>query len=375
MSGTDPLDELSRAVSDGAAVDWDRAESDEATVGMQLGVRALRDLERIAAFSRSHRRPSERSRAASPGAAQEGSVSRPLGVGSIAPSIIDAIRDRGTGMSPKTIVFVHGNFVTRHCWDRWVERYSARGHRCVAIAYPLRDESVGALRAKHPDPALGRLGLREVVEHHVNVIRSLGEKPVVIGHSFGGFLTQLLMQRDVAAAGVAIDSVPVQGVISLEWSFARSLFPVFNPLVSRTKPYLMSFPEFQYTFVNGMPFAAQREAYDREVVPESRVLASGALGAGGRVDFKRDRPPLLMIAGSDDHIMPASLNRANFERYKASPAVTSFKEFPGRNHYLIGAPGWEEVADFAVDWALAHARDGASRESAGATEVTAPAAP
>ena len=130
-----------------------------------------------------------------------------------------------------------------------------------------------------------------------------------MGHSFGGFLTQLLVQRDVAAAAVAIDSVPPAGVPPVQLSALRSLLPVFNPLKPRTEPYLMSFKEFQYAFVHTLPLEEQRRAYDKEVVPESRVLASGALSPLGRVDFQRDRAPLLFIAGEVDHIMPARLNR------------------------------------------------------------------
>ena len=259
-------------------------------------------------------------------------------------------------MSEPTIVLVHGNFVTKRSWDGWVARYEAKGHRCLAIEYPLRDEPVEILRKKHPDPATGRLTLEEVLEHHLKIIRALPEKPIIMGHSFGGFLTQLLVQRDAAAAAVAIDSVPPAGVPPIQLSALRSLLPVFNPLKPRTEPHLMSFREFQYAFVHTLPLDEQRRAYDREVVPESRVLASGALTPLGRVDFARDRAPLLFIAGEVDHIMPARLNRTNYERYRDSPAITDFKEFAGRAHYIIAEPGWEEVADFALDWTLRRAR-------------------
>jgi pimeloyl-ACP methyl ester carboxylesterase len=250
-----------------------------------------------------------------------------------------------------TIALVHGNFVTKRCWDPFIQHFEARGYRCVPIAYPLRDDTVENLRQKHPDPALAKLALPEVLEHHVRTIRSLPEKPIIMGHSFGGFLTQLLTQRDLGVASVAIDSVPPSGVLGTQWSFLRSLWPVINPL-QRSKPYLMPFKHFQYTFVNNMPPVAQREAYDRHVVPESRVLGAGALSSAGRVDFARNRSPLLMIAGSQDHIMPAAVNRANYKRYHASPAVTEFKEFPGHSHYsIIAGPGWEEVADYAISWA------------------------
>ena len=209
-----------------------------------------------------------------------------------------------------TIAFVHGNFVTRRCWEAFVPFFESRGYKCVPIAYPLRDETVESLRAKHPDPALARLKLSEVLDHHERIIRALPEKPIIIGHSFGGLLTQLLVQRDLAAAAVTIDSVPPANVIGTQWSFLRSVLPAINPL-KRNEPYLMPFSHFQYTFVNGMPPAAQREAYDRHVVPESRVLAAGGLSSLARVDFARPHAPLLVIAG----------------------------------------PGWEEVAEYALTWA------------------------
>ena len=254
-------------------------------------------------------------------------------------------------MSTRTIAFVHGNFVTRRSWEKVVPYFEARGYTCVPIAYPLRDESVESLRAKHPDSALARLTLSEVLDHHVRTIRALPEKPIVIGHSFGGLLTQLLTQRDLAAAAVTIDSVPPANVFGTQWSFFRSVWPLINPL-KRNEPYLMPFSHFQYTFVNGMAPAAQREAYDRHVVPESRVLGAGGLSSLARVDFKRAHVPLLMIAGGADHIMPAALNRKNYQRYGASSSVTDFKEFSGRTHYsVIAGPGWEEVADYASAWA------------------------
>ena len=142
-------------------------------------------------------------------------------------------------------------------------------------------------------------------------------------------------------------------MITTKWSFFRSLWPVINPLVPASRPYLMPFSHFQYTFVNDLPAPEQRAAHDAKVVPESRRLARGALSRAGRVDFLRRRAPLLMIAGEKDHIMPAALNRANFRRYRRSESVTEFKQFPGKSHYSVigGSRGWQDVADFALDWA------------------------
>lgn len=260
-------------------------------------------------------------------------------------------------MSTNTVVFIHGNFVSRHSWQPWINRFEAKGHRCHAIAYPGRDASPEELR-RNPDAGLlGRLTLSEVIDHHVQEIRAQPEAPIIIGHSFGGLLTQLMLQRGLGAAAVAIDSVPPQGVITTSWSFIRSVWPAITPFVSTSKPYYMPFRHFQYAFANDLPLDEQKVAYD-VIVPESRRLARGGLSSAARIDFRRPHPPLLMIAGGKDNIMPASLNRANYKRYSKSKSVVDFKEFPSKAHYsVIGGPGWEDVADYALDWARAVVAD------------------
>lgn len=254
---------------------------------------------------------------------------------------------------PRTIAFVHGAFVARNCWDRWVESCAARGYDCVAIAYPGRERAPAELRARPDAGLLARLSFRDVLEHHVAVLRALPEKPLVVGHSLGGLLAQLLLQRDVASAAVAIDSVPPQFVTTLAWSFLRSLWPVVDPFVPVSRPYLMSLDHFRYTFANGLPDAEQRAAYDALVVPESRRVARGALSSAARIDFRRTRPPLLLVAGEQDHLMPPALNRRNFRRYRRSGSVTDFVELPGRTHLsVIDGAGWEDVRDHVLEWAV-----------------------
>jgi pimeloyl-ACP methyl ester carboxylesterase len=158
----------------------------------------------------------------------------------------------------KTIVFIHGMFMTPLCWEHWVSRYQAQGYTCLAPAWPGRDKPIETLRKNHPDPELGRLNLTHIVEHLTGLIRQLNEKPVLIGHSMGGLVTQILLQRDLAAAGVAIDSAPPVGVFTTVPSFLKSNWPMINPLVSASQPRLMPFEDFQYAFVNGLPLAEQR---------------------------------------------------------------------------------------------------------------------
>jgi pimeloyl-ACP methyl ester carboxylesterase len=257
-----------------------------------------------------------------------------------------------TAASPRTVAFIHGAFVTKHCWDRWLPRYEARGYRCVALAYPHRDRPVAELRAEPDDPKVGTLTFPEVVEHLAGELAALDDKPIVIGHSLGGLLTQLMVQRHLTAAAVAIDSVPPFGVLGTQLSFLRSTWPVLTPLKSIDEPYMMSLDHFRYSFANNLPPAEQEAAWEAEVVPESRRVGRGALSPASRIDFARERSSLLMIGGGQDHIMPAALNRTNFRRYRRSPSVTEYHEFPDHAHYsVIGGPGWEEVADYSLDWA------------------------
>ncbi len=259
-------------------------------------------------------------------------------------------------MKSKTIVFIHGMFATRLCWEQWISRYQAKGYQCVAPAWPGRDIPVDALRKKHPDSQLGKLVLAEVVEHYANSIAKLDEKPILIGHSMGGLITQILLQKGLAAAGIAIDSTPPVGVFTTQWSFTtlwsfvKSNWPIISPFANKHEPYLMPFEHFQYTFVHTLSLTEQKAAYEKYVVPDSRMVAQGALSAIAKIDFKKQRPPLLLIAGSDDHAVPASLNKANFRKYKQSPSVTDFKEFAERTHFIIGQKNWEEVADYILSW-------------------------
>ncbi len=251
-------------------------------------------------------------------------------------------------MKTKTIVLIHGMFMNPLCWEKWVPYYEAKGYYCIAPAWPGRNKPVEELRAAHPDPELAKLKLGDVVDHMAGLIKALAEKPAIIGHSMGGLVVQLLLQRDVAVAGVAIDPAPPAGVFTTEWSFLKANFPVINPFLL-SKPAQMTFEQFQYAFVNTLPLKEQRAAYDRYVVPESRGVPISSLTSAGKVDFARPRRPLLITAGEKDHIVPPGLNRLNFKKYKG-PSVTDFKEFSGRDHFGIGARGWEEIADYALEW-------------------------
>ncbi len=251
-------------------------------------------------------------------------------------------------MKSKSVFFIHGMYMTPLCWEHWVPRFEAAGYDAVAPAWPGRDQPVEILRQNHPDPELGKLTLTDVVDHLAGLITALDEKPVLIGHSMGGLAVQLLLQRGLGAAGVAISSAPPMGVFTTRLPFLKSNWPHITPFADQGVPIRMTFERFQYTFVNGMPEAEQRAAFERYVVPESRRVPRESLFA--KVDFKKKHAPLLLVAGSNDHLIPAVLNKTNHARYSGSASVTDFKEFAGRTHFIVGQSGWEEVADYVLGW-------------------------
>ena len=262
--------------------------------------------------------------------------------------------------APQTIVLIHGFWVTPRSWEPWVERYERQGHRVLAPAYPGLEVEVEALNA---DPApIERLTVPAIVEHLESVIAGLDD-PILIGHSAGGVMVQLLLDRGHGSAGVAINSAPTEGVRVVPLSQLRSTFEVLKNPANRHRAVGFSFEQWNYAFTNGFPEEQARELYERLHVPASggifwaNVLANVKPGRQETwVDYRNDdRAPLLFISGSEDHLMPPSVQRSNAKHY-GSDTVTEVKEYEGRAHLLPAQEGWEEVADDALAWAVAHAR-------------------
>lgn len=248
------------------------------------------------------------------------------------------------------VVFVHGMFVTPRCWSGWMDRFTARGHACIAPAWPHHDGTPDQLRARHPDAALGKLTLAELVAHWEGLVRARPTPPILVGHSLGGLIVQLLVQRGLGALGVAIDSAPPRGVLVLRWSMLRCNWP----LLFGSGPLLMSEAQWRYAFTNNLPPDEVHATYERQLVPESRLVGRGALGPAAAIDWAKPHAPLLLLGGGADHIIPPAVNRANVKKYKHEGSRVDYHEFAGRSHYtILDGPGWTEVADYVLDWIAA----------------------
>jgi alpha-beta hydrolase superfamily lysophospholipase len=261
-----------------------------------------------------------------------------------------------TSTDTDTIVLIHGLWMSPLSWEHWIERYTRAGYRVLAPAWPGMDASVEQLR--NDTTAFAHLGVTEIVDHYASIIDKLDMPPIIMGHSFGGAFTEILLDRGLGAAGVAIDPAPVKGVLRLPLSSLRSGFPVLGNPTNTHKAVMLTPEEFHYSFTNTLTAEQSAAVYERYAVPgPGRILFQAALAnfnphAATRVDFNNDdRAPLLIIGGGVDHVVPATVTQEAAGHYRKSKAVTAYKEFPGRSHYTLGQEGWEAVADYALDWA------------------------
>jgi pimeloyl-ACP methyl ester carboxylesterase len=250
----------------------------------------------------------------------------------------------------QTIVFIHGMYLTPKVWQPWEEYFQNLGYNTHSPAWPLHEPSISQQNELHPRESLAELDLPTVVQHYQAYIETLSEPPVLVGHSMGGLIVQQLLAKGIGAAGVAINSAPPSGVISMKFSFLKANWPHLNLFASSSEPSQLSLEQFSFGFVNGQQSDEQKDAYENYVVPESRAIGKAALSSDGDVDYDVERVPLLFLSGGQDNTIPASLNYSNFEEYSDSPAITDYKEFPDRNHWTILQPGWQSVAGYAHRW-------------------------
>jgi non-heme chloroperoxidase len=256
---------------------------------------------------------------------------------------------------PKTIVFIHGLWLHASSWEPWMNFFQSNGYTTINPPWPGDGATVDASRSN--PKSIANHGVTEVCDSYAKVIATLPEPPILIGHSFGGLIVQVLLGRAVAAAGIAIDPAPMKGVWQLPLSALKASFPVLGNPFNLTKAIPLTFKQFRYAFVNAVSEEEAKQLYDRWQIPApGRPLfqvATATLNPNSQTKVNTansTRGPLLITSGEKDHTAPPVLSHAAFKKYHNSTAITDFISFPNRGHSLVIDSGWKEIAEYSLAW-------------------------
>jgi non-heme chloroperoxidase len=256
-----------------------------------------------------------------------------------------------TGLEP--VVFIHGLWLLPSSWDRWAAVFEEAGYATLTPGWPDDPQTVEQANAKPEVFAHKSVG--DVAEHFGEVVGKLKKKPAVIGHSFGGLLTQIIAGRGLSAASVAIDPAPFRGVLPLPISSLKSASPVLGNPANRNRAVPLTYEQFRYGFANAVEEDEAKQLYTTYAVPASGLPLFQAATANlnpwteAKVNSKNpERGPLLIINGEKDNTVPLAVAKASFKKQQRNEGVTEFVELPNRGHALTIDSGWREVADTAL---------------------------
>jgi pimeloyl-ACP methyl ester carboxylesterase len=260
-------------------------------------------------------------------------------------------RANASGLMP--VVFVHGLWLLPNSWDRWVGMFEDAGYVALTPGWPDDPETVA--QAKADPEVFSHKGVGDIADYQEAIIRRLDRKPAVLGHSFGGLLTQILAGRGLSAVSVAMDPAPFRGVLPLPFSELKSGEPVLKNPANYNRAVPLTFDQFRYAFANAVSEDEAKELYEAYSVPGSGKPLFQAASANlnpwteAKVDTKNPkRGPLLIIVGEKDHTVPPAVAKASYKKQKRNDGVTEYVEFPGRGHALVIDNGWRDVADTAL---------------------------
>ena len=250
----------------------------------------------------------------------------------------------------KHIILIHGNFVNNYTWAGWKERYEDKGYTVHTPANPGHEGVPADLRENvHPD--LGTTGFIDVVQNIEKLIYTLPEKPFVVGHSMAGAAVMKLVEFDKVVAGVSINGAPPKNVFPVPPQTLKTVAPSFGLFSPGKKTWMGSRKWFDYAFFNTLPEDQREMAFDQYAVPESfKVNKQLLFNSYSNLDFKKPHVPLLFVGGGSDHIFPPSFTARISKHYKDDNSRVDLKIFEGKSHFICGEPGWEDVADFVLDW-------------------------
>jgi pimeloyl-ACP methyl ester carboxylesterase len=261
--------------------------------------------------------------------------------------------DKANASGKQPVVFIHGLWLLASSWDRWAKLFEGEGYAAVSPGWPDDPETVEEANA---DPSvMAKKSVGQVADHYQEVIEGLQKKPAVIGHSFGGLLTEIVAGRGLTAASVAISPAPSRGVLPLPISALRSGSPVLRNPNNRHRAVPLTYDQFRYAFANAVEEDEAKKLYEKYAVPAPGEPLFQAAAANlnpwteAKVDAKNPkRGPLLIISGELDHTVPWAISNASFKREKKNKGVTEIVKIPGHGHALTIDGGWREVADTAL---------------------------
>jgi alpha-beta hydrolase superfamily lysophospholipase len=254
-----------------------------------------------------------------------------------------------------SLMLIHGAWLSSRSWENFADYFGSRGYTVSAPEWPRKQGDVEQLR--EDADAIKGLGLTEIVDHYASQIQAMDEPPVLIGHSYGGLIVELLLDRGLGRAGVAMSPAPPKGILALPFSTLKVASPALAHPSKWHGVVPLTLEEFTYGFVNTFSPEDAAAAYEKYAVPETGQIfyeagfANFHLHPPTEVHFKNgDRAPLLIVGAENDHTVPASVARKQYEKYEKGDAQTDFAEFPGRPHLMMAADGWEEIAGRIDSW-------------------------
>jgi len=261
--------------------------------------------------------------------------------------------EKANATSLRPVVFIHGLWLLPSSWDRWAELFEQAGYASLTPGWPDDPETVEQANSKPEVFAHKSVG--QVADHFGEVIGELKRKPAVVGHSFGGLLTQIVAGRGLSAASVAIDPAPFRGVLPLPVSALKSARPVLGNPANRNRAVPLTYEQFRFGFANAVSEDEAKELYETFAVPASGTplfqVATENVNPWTevKVDTKNpDRGPLLIISGEKDNTAPTAMADGIYKKQQRNPSVTEIVELPNRGHALVIDSGWREVADTAL---------------------------
>jgi non-heme chloroperoxidase len=269
--------------------------------------------------------------------------------------------DRANASGLPVVVLVHGLWLLASSWDPWRALFETHGYSTIAPGWPDDPASVEAGR-KNPDAFAGKT-IGAITEHFAAAVKALTVKPAIVGHSFGGLITQKLAGMGLATASVPIDPAPFRGVLPLPRSALKAAFPALKNPSNRKRSVMLTYEQFRFAFVNAVDENEAKALYDTYPVPGAgaplfqAAFANVNPGTEASVDSKNPaRGPMKLISGEKDHTVPWTIANASFKRQKRNQGITEIEEIPGRGHSLVIDSGWEQVATTALDFIDRHSR-------------------